>query len=386
MLKPPLITVIDRNFALKAQIDIYTSFMLNRRWQSVGDWQLVLPATAKGADKLTVGNIIILGADGHRSGYIESVSAVEDDRGVTLTVKGKTLQGLAAQRITLPDNDEYNYGYDNVPPLTDTEINPTPISAETILKTYAARHLTECADEKRRIPALVIAADKHRGRSAVWSSRLEQLSAVFQDVSEYCDCGWEIYADIPNKQFVFDIVTGSDRSYSQSQESRVMFSKDFDNILSCSYDNDISGLRNLGYAGGAGEGVDRTILKVTPGENEPEGWERREVFIDCGQLEVVETDTAMSLADEGLHKMKSYTKTEAMTAAVADTASFAYLKKWDLGDKVTVVSKTIGVQFDTRITAVTERYEGGSSGIDVTFGSPSADLGRVISRLKTAVR
>lgn len=386
MLKPPLITVIDRNFALKAQIDIYTSFMLNRRWQSVGDWQLVLPATAQGADKLTVGNIIILGADGHRSGYIESVSAVEDDRGVTLTVKGKTLQGLTSQRITLPDNDQYNYGYDNVPPLTDTEINPTPIPAETILKTYAVRHLTDCTDLKRRIPALVIAADKHRGRSAVWSSRLEQLSAVFQDVSEYCDCGYEIYADLAQKQFVFDIITGTDRSSSQSENSRVIFSKSFDNILNCTYDNDVSGLRNIGYAGGKGEGADRVILKVTPDEAEPEGWERREVFIDCGQLEVVETDTAMSLSDEGLHKMKSYTKTEALTATVADTASFAYLKKWDLGDKVTVVSKTIGVQFDTRITAVTERYEGGSSGIDVTFGSPSADLGRVISRLKTAVR
>ena len=386
MLKPPLITVIDRNFALQAQIDIYTSFMLNRKWQGVGDWQLVLPSTAKGADKLTVGSIIMPGADGHRSGYIDSISAVEDERGVMLTVKGKTLQGLAAQRITLPDNDQYNYGYDNVPPLTSEEISPSPVPAETVLKTYAARHLTDCTDLKRRIPFLVVAADEGRGRKTVWSSRLEQLSNVLRDICEYCDCGYEIYVDLAQKQFVFDIATGTDRSYSQPENSRIMFSRGFDNILSCSYDNDVGGLRNLGYAGGKGEGTDRVILKVTPDEAEPEGWERREVFLDCGQLEVLETETSMSLADEGLHKMENYKKTEALTATVADTASFAYLEKWDLGDKVTVVSKAIGVRYDTRITAVTERYEGGSSGIDVTFGSPSADLGRVISRLKTAVR
>ena len=386
MINPPLITVIDRSFQLQAQIDIYTSLMLNRKWQGVGDFQLVLPFSAHGAEKLVEGNIIMLGADGHRSGYIEGVSTGENDSGVTLTVTGKTLQGLAAQRITLPDNDDHNYGYDNVPKLTGAVTNPAPAAAETILKAYAERHLTNPSDSKRKIPDLVLADDLQRGRKTVWSSRLERLSDVLQAVCEYCDVGYEIYADLAGKRFVFDIVTGTDRSFSQSANSRVIFSRGFDNILTCTYDNDVSPLRNLGYAGGAGEGKDRIILKVTPDTTEPEGWARREVFLDCGALEVIETDTAMSLADEGRHKMQDYTKTEALTATVADIDSFAYLKNWDLGDKATVVSKAIGVQLDTRITAVTERYESANSGIDVTFGSPSADLGRVIKTLKNTAR
>lgn len=382
----PLITVIDRNFALQAQIDIYTSFLLNRKWQSVGDWQLVLPASAKGADKLKKGNIILLGADGHRSGYVEGITYAEGERGAQLTVTGKTLQGLAAQRITLPDNDEYNYGYDNVPKLTDGNISPAPVPAETVLKTYAKRHMTEPDDPKRKISELVIADDLERGKNTLWTSRLEVLSEVLQSVSEYCDMGWEIYADIKKKRLVFDIVEGVDRSYSQSENSRVIFSRDFDNILSCTYTDSSEGFRNLAYAGGAGEGADRTILKVTAEETEPVGWERREVFLDCGTLEVVETETAMSLTDEALHKIKGYEKSEALTAAAADTASFAYLKKWDLGDKVTVVSKAAGVRLDTRITEVSERYEAGGSGIDITFGTPKADLGRVIKSIKNTPR
>lgn len=382
----PLITVIDRNFALQAQIDIYTSFLLNRKWQGVGDWQLVLPTSAQGADKLKKGNIILLGSDGHRSGYIEGLTVNEGENAATLTVTGKTLQGLASQRITLPDNDEYNYGYDNVPKLTGADITPAAVSAETALKTYAKRHMAEPDDPKRKFSALEIAKDLKRGKETLWSSRLESLSDVLRSISEYCDTGWEIYVDLKRKKLVFDIVEGVDRSYGQSENSRVIFSRDFDNILSSTYTDSLEGYRNLAYAGGAGEGADRTVLKITAEDSEPEGWERREVFLDCGSLEVVETDTAMSLSDEALHKLKEYTKTEALNASVADTVSFAYLVKWDLGDKVTVVSKAAGIRLDTRITEVSERYESSGIGLDVTFGAPKADLGRVIKSIKSKPR
>ena len=385
-MKPPLITVIDRSFALKAQIDIYTSFLLNRKWQGMGDWQLVLPASAQGADKLKKGNIILLGSDGHRSGYIEVITSNEGENDTVLTVTGKTLQGLASQRITLPDNDEYNYGYDNVPKLTGADITPAAVPAETVLKTYAKRHMAEPDDPKRKFSALEIAKDLKRGKEILWSSRLEALSDVLRSISEYCDTGWEIYVDLKKKKLVFDIVEGVDRSYGQSENSRVIFSRDFDNILHSTYTDSLEGYRNLAYAGGAGEGADRTVLKITAEDSEPEGWERREVFLDCGSLEVVETDTAMSLSDEALHKLKEYEKRETLTAAVADTVSFAYLKKWDLGDKVTVVSKAAGVRLDTRITEVSERYESSGIGLDVTFGTPKADLGRVIKSIKNKPR
>lgn len=244
-MKAPLITVLDRNFALQAQIDIYTSLLLNRKWQSVGDWQLVLPASAQGADKLKKGNIILLGADGHRSGYIEGITSDEGENGILLTVTGKTLQGLASQRITLPDKDEYNYGYDNVPKLTGDDISPAAVPVETVLKTYAKRHMTEPDDPKRRFSALEIAEDLKRGRETLWSSRLETLSDVLQRISEYCDTGWEIYVDLKKKKLVFDIVEGVDRSYSQSENSRVIFSRSFDNILRSTYTDSLEGYRNI---------------------------------------------------------------------------------------------------------------------------------------------
>ncbi len=380
-LKIPAVRILSPSVELVGYIDAYSSLMFKRSWQGVGEFQLVATYKA-GADKLIKGQLIMLGSDGHRAGIITGITAAQSVDGVTVTATGTALDGLASRRITLPDNDAYNGGYDNVPPLTASVSSPSPVSAETILKTYADRHMVSPTDTKRKIPRLVLAPDLTRGRPAVWMSRLEPLNEVLQAVSEYTDTGWEVYIDLPTKQLVFDVRTGVDRSWGQSENSRIIFSQDYDNISAVSYKYDSSALKNIGYAGGAGENESRIILKVTNDDTEPEGLDRREIFLDCGNLEIVETATTMSLAEEGRHKLKDYPETEAVNAtAVSD----GYLTRWDLGDKVTVVSKKTGFRFDTHITEITERYESGNAGIDITVGAPSPDLGRTIRQLNKGV-
>ena len=58
------------------------------------------------------------------------------------------------------------------------------------------------------------------------------------------------------------------------------------------------------------------VLKITNEPAEPIGLARFETFLDCGVLEITETDTALSLTEEGLHKLKEYKKTESLTAAI----------------------------------------------------------------------
>lgn len=380
-LKIPAVRVLSPAVELIGYIDAYSSLLFKRSWQGVGEFQLVASYKA-GAGKLQKGQIIMLGADGHRAGIITGIAEVETLESVTVTATGTTLDGIANRRITLPDNDAYNGGYDNVPSLSASVSSPSPVSAETILKTYADRHMVNPTDTKRRIPGLVIAPNLSRGKTAVWMSRLEPLNEVLQAVSEFTDTGWEIYIDLANKRFVFDIRPGVDRSFEQSENSRIIFSQDYDNISAASYKYDSSALKNLGYAGGAGENENRIILKVTNNDAEPEGLDRRETFIDCGDLEIVETATTMSLSEEGKHKLKDFPESEAVSAtAVPD----GYLSHWDLGDKVTVVSKKTGYRFDTHITEISERYESGNIGIDITIGAPSPDMGRTIRKINKGV-
>ena len=369
---------------LTGEIDQYTSLLFTRSWQGVGEWEFHMMGTNPIA--LKEGNLIILDSDGRRAGIIRSVNIANGSMGLETTVRGQTLNSIAAQRCTIPLDGAANGGYDTVPALESAEDNPDPVTAETILKTYASRHLINPLDEKRRIPLMSLAPDLQRGASGVWMSRYEQLDSVLQSVSEYLDTGWEIYLDLDKRQMIFDVLPGVNRSVGQSENSRVIFSIDYESVENLEYLYELGGYRNLAYAGGAGENENRLVLKITNEPAEPIGLARFETFLDCGVLEITETDTALSLTEEGLHKLKEYKKTESLTAAIVQPGSFVYRRQWDLGDLVTVVDRTAGVEQDLRISQVTERYEAQSMGIDVTFGTPPDHLGRMIRKLKTTVK
>ena len=390
-MKVPCIRILGKDLELLAEIDLYTSLLFTRSWQGVGEFEFHT-AGNRFVDLLREGAYIMLDNDGHRCGIIRSVQLDSGENGISISVRGQTLDGLATQRYTIPPEEtgevKPNGGYDNVPMLTSTDDTPSPVSGETILKTYAARHLINSTgiDPKRIFPLLTIADDLGRGGKTVWMSRYEQLDAVLQKASEYTDIGWEVYLDLKNKQLVFDVIPGVDRSVIQSKNSRVFFSTDFENITNLSYAHDVLNLRNLAYAGGVGEGAERTVLKVTNDASEPEGLDRFETFLDCGELEIAETDTSFGLEEEGRHQLLDYQKEESLTATIAPSGSFVYQEQWDLGDLVTVLDRRIGVEQEKRITQITERYEPQSCGIDVTFGTPPANIERVIRSIKNIVR
>ena len=370
----PNIRVLSPELDLLAEVDTYTSLMFKRSWQGVGDFEFHIAGDYP-SSLLEEGNFIILDNDGRRAGVIRSCQQEDGGEGLQITVKGQTLNGLASQRVTVPLEGEANGGYDVVPALATPGDTPAPVSAETILKTYAVRHLISPLDAKRAIPNLHVADDIKRGLHTVWLSRFEQLDEVLEAVGTYTDMGWEIRADTEARRLIFDAVPGVDRSASQHQNSQAVFSLEFESLQSLT-----------GYAGGVGEGAARTVLKVTNDAAEPIGLERFETFLDCGALELTGSDTAMSLEEEGRHRLQEYSFTESLTAEVPLAGSFLYRIHWNLGDLVTVVDRGIGVAADMRITQVAERYEARDMGLEVTFGAAPAHLGRVIRRLQNTVR
>ena len=267
------------------------------------------------------------------------------------------------------------------------------LPAETIIKVFAGACLGSdtsrasyyALDENRRTD-IYIAPTKGRGIQTNWLSRYDPLNEILQSVSEYCDCGWEIYIDLDNRRLVFDYVSGVDRSVNQNDNSRVILSRDYESIDSLTYTYDMSGYKNLAYCGGIGEDFNRLYLAVTNNSSTPTGLNRFEVFEDCGSLEIADTDTAISLSAEGKHKLKEYKLTETLTAEIAQGGSFEYLKHWNLGDLVTVSDREIGLMQDLRITEVSESYEPDSSKITVTLGTTPERLSRIIKKFKPTIR
>ncbi|MCI5655891.1 MAG: siphovirus ReqiPepy6 Gp37-like family protein [Candidatus Pseudoruminococcus sp.] len=382
----PSIKILSPSLQLLNEIDLYTSLQFTRSWQGVGSFELHVLGNQK---NISVGNLIMLSNNGHRSGVIRSVTKTVDVNGVTTTVSGQTLDGFTTQRVIIPSTLKENGGYFALPSANSLD---KKLPAETIIKSFAGA----CFDsdtskdyyalDKNRQANIEIAKSNERGSDTNWLARYDLLNEVLQSVSEYCDCGWEIYIDLKNRKLIFDYVAGVDRSANQSTNSRVILSRDYESIDSLTYTYDTASMKNLAYCGGVGEDFDRIYLAVTNDKPIPKGLNRFEVFEDCGSLEIGETDTTISLSAEGKHKLKEYKLTETLTAEIAQGGSFEYLKHWNLGDLVTVSDREIGLMQDLRITEVSESYESDNSRITVTLGTSPERLSRVIKKIKPTVR
>lgn len=376
----PEIKVLNQDLELIDEIDFYTSLDFVRSWQGVGDFSLTVCGHR---ESLADGNIIMLGGSGHKCGIIRKPDFSDNEKGTMTTVSGQTLNGFASQRIVLPRPDDAE-GYFCVP---EASASQKYVSAEEILKTYAAYNMGSLADTARKIRHLVIAEDQKRGIFTNWRSRYTDLDEALRDICEYCDCGYEIYIDFQNRCFVFDYLSGTDRSVSQNVNSRVILSKDFESVRNIRYCKDRSNFKNVAYCGGNGEGTDRTVLAVAPkGMELQSGLERYETFIDCGSLSSAETQTGMSLKEEGEHKLEEFAAVETLSADIASDGSFRYEEHWDLGDMVTVCNDDLSLTQDMRVSEVRESYESEQYSVSAVLGRVPKRLGRVLKGLKTPVK
>lgn len=311
----PSIKVLDKNLKLLDEIDVYTSLDFVRSWQGIGSFNLVVCGHEKSFQN---GNIIMLGKDGHKCGIIRTVNPIDSEKGTGITVSGQALNGFTFQRIVKPYADE---DYFAVP---RPNVTPTVVSAEDILKQYVSYNLGENAESSRQLPNFVIASNQNRGFETNWFSRYSMLNDDLQAICEYCDCGYEIYVDLQTRKFVFDYLSGVDRSVDQNTNSRVILSKEFESMKNISYTHDVSNYKNLAYCGGYGEGAERAVQAVRAKElsESPTGFDRFETFFDCGDLLSTETETAISLEQEGQHRLDEYKEIKSLTAEISQAGSF----------------------------------------------------------------
>lgn len=385
----PNIKILNTDLQLLSETDLYTSLDFKRSWQGTGDFSLVVCGDNR---YLQIGNIIMLSGNSHKCGIIRSINKTVDDKGITITATGQTLNGLTSQRVVLPYEGQADGGYFAVPRPSATV---KTVSAEEIIKTFVSNCMgTNVTDTKRKLvdstdrDIFQVAPLQNRGIKTNWSSRYSKLDEELQSICEYCDCGYEIYIDFNNRLFVCEYLPGVNRTTSQSENSRVILSKDFESIDNIIYNIDFSSYKNLAYCGGIGDGWERTVLAVTPDtvKSIPTGFARYETFIDCGTLETMETDTTISLQDEGKHQLEEYNYIESLTATISQSGSFKYGEQWNLGDLVTVSDNDLNLCQNMRISEITESYEPNQYSISVTLGSSPKRLGRVIKSLKLPIK
>ena len=162
------------------------------------------------------------------------------------------------------------------------------------------------------------------------------------------------------------------------RETDLIFSTEYDNLISCTYTEDESTFKNVALVGGEGEGTERAIKWVN---NSYSGIDRREVFVNDTSITKTYTDDEGTehtytneqfqsmLNERGTLELSKSTKTINVAGEVNITSSgIEFRKDFYLGDVVTITDNVLNITVRVRVTEVTEVQDADGYKIDMVFG------------------
>lgn len=361
------------------ETDKYISLRIVPKFYEIGEFELHVSQYIEGAEYFQKGNVIIPNKRGDKAMLIRHREIALDESGKASEnwkITGVTLDGVLDQRITVPPSDT---GYDR-----------KQGNAETVMKHYVYNHFVNPADPTRRIDQIEIAPNLNRGIEISWESRYKYVADEIVSISKQANLGFVIYADMTLKKWIFDVV--EPRNLTKDNPGGlppVFFSPDFQTIKNQLFvDSDLN-LKNVGYVGGQGEGVERTVVKVGQGV----GLQRKETFIDARDVgnteeeeELTEEEIRDLLVQRGEEKMREfltnfYLEAQILTPTINDHSGrfalrspFEYEVDFRLGDVVEVFNKNWNITMDAPITEFTEIYEASGFLLEATFGEAQPTL------------
>lgn len=331
-------------------IDKYISLLWVKRYFTCGEFELYLPATAENIALLRIGYYICRQDDGATM-IIESHEIKTDvENGNFLTVSGRSLESILARRIVWKQTS-----------IADT--------VQSVIYTLIAQNATSPIIAERRITQLYLdtppLADTVKINKQITGDNL--LDAVVELCTAY-NIGWRIILTDDNR-FKFSLYRGVDRSYNQTENTWVIFSPEFDNLINSSYKRDTAKYANVALVAGEGEGAERKTQTVGGAS----GLNRYEIFVDernasTNSGKITNAEYLTMLAEKGAEKLAEHTVTEAFDGEVETRRSYIYRQDWNLGDIVQIENE-LGVKANSRIIEVVESDDINGYSVVPTFAT-----------------
>lgn len=339
--------VLDADFNQIAIIDDFKSLIWAKRYSKFGDCEIYVRACDKHLQSLQKGYYLIRNDDDMICRIMALELDTSTEEGDYLIVTGVDCRSILNQRVVW-DQTNYSGTVENYirKLVTDNIINPSVAS--------------------RRIDNFIL------GDAVGLTERItEQVTyaPLGDKVMELCNAykyGSRVRLD-ENNRLVFEVYAGVDRSYQQEGNDYVVFSPEFDNIISSKYITDSSKIKNVAVVAGEGEGINRR--RVTYGTSS--GWNRYELYVDArdvsSQVEEGETiDYDAMLTARGIEALAEYGTTISYEGTVEPNYSYKYGIDYKLGDIVQVMNE-YGISSSARVTEVIESFNEDGYSVIPTF-------------------
>lgn len=338
-------------------VDIYESFIWTDRYYEYGDFELYTSMTD------TILNFIrqdyyVQNRESEHVMIIEKIHIASDtEDGNHITVTGRSLESILDRRIvwgqkTLSGNFQNG------------------------IKTLLNENIISPSDSSRKISNFIFEASTDAAITSLTIDAQYTGDNLYDVISKLCSersIGFKVTLN-EQKQFVFKLYAGTDRSYDQTTNPYVVFSPNFENIINSKYVESKSSLKTITLVGGEGEGSARRYTTVGSGS----GLDRRELFTDARDISSDVTDengeqTTLTNAEyvallqqRGKEKLAENVDVTSFEGQVETTIMFKYGEDFFNGDVVQIANE-YGHETKARILEIVMSEDEGGSSVYPTF-------------------
>lgn len=244
-------------------LDSYNSLIWTDRYNEYGDFEIYTRMSEGVLNYIKQGYYIQIRDSDHVMIIEKLLINSDTEEGNTLTVTGRSLESILDRRIIWGQKTISGNLQNGIKTLLEENVI-SPSNTSRKISNFIFEESTETA-----ITDLTIEA-QYTG---------DNLYDVIQMICAERNIGFRIILN-SNKQFVFKLYSGSDRSYDQTDNTYVVFSPNFDNLISSNYVESKSSWKNVTLVGGEGEGTSRRYTAV----GNVSGLDRREIFTDARDI------------------------------------------------------------------------------------------------------
>lgn len=266
-MEPFELYILDRNFDNVCIVNTFESMIWTDRYRECGDFELYLSASS---------DVLVYAIHGYyiwmkntdRLMIIESTEIETDvESGNHLKITGRSLESILDRRII----------------WHQTTVSG---SMQTVIKKLITDAIINPALDKRKISNFIF-IDNNDSRLLDFEIEETQylgdnLYEVITDICGLFDVGFKVIYNFTTGNFEFSLYYGIDRSYSQDIYPWVVFSPEFDNIISSDFIENSAEYKNVNLI--CGEKKDNVVQKfvfVDDGSTVT-GLDRKEMYTDGG--------------------------------------------------------------------------------------------------------
>lgn len=333
------VLILNTDFETIGVIDYYISLIWTERYAEAGDFELYLKSDSSVFDIVKQGYYLYL-KGAKMTMIIEQLEINTDvEDGNELIITGRSLESILDRRIIWPQTNLDGYLQGQIHKLIN----------ECII---------EPSDASRKIDNFIF---KESTDPEVTSLKLEAQYTgdnLYDTICAICasyNLGFRVTLTTENK-FEFELYSGVDRSYDQIDNTYVIFSSKYDNLISSNFLETDKSLKTVAVVAGEGEGTDRKNVTIASESGSGSGLGRRELFVDAKDISSTSETATMSdeaykakLMQRGHEKMADCVSVTTFEGEVENGQTFTFDEDYFIGDVVQLVDQ-YGREGTVRVT------------------------------------